>query len=496
MKHIVAITLLSLFIVIANTGIWAMPNLSMQHMVSQSLTKVPFDDPNAHYIYTNYFEPLLFKLLGGKSLLAYALYTLFISTLFFIVFAIWFIYHHGKEVAIHQHKLLLAVTFPLFMIPFYWVGMDGMTLLLMLLIMLSLNRPIVILPAILLGLQHFEQGFSAFLLLSGSLTLSYLISKDKQHLSLLKRLAIITLSILAGKLLLSFWFYFMNVGLSGDRNSYLQNNLELFLSMFKSSSFTILYSLLGVGWIVVATNAKKLWPFLVAVAVVFSLTAIVGDQTRVGLIVLFPSLFFWVMMDKELWQKIKQNTTYLLVALYLLLPVVVVWGAPHGALLKHDLKLLKEYKNNTLDIATFDWLAPFKAEDFKDKAAPLTEYKAKIELQQQLPLYCEENKECKIHLKVTNTSNQTWQHLSSGAYSINLSYHIESKEGQILLSDGIRTPLPHAISSGVTIPLYLEIKKGLQKGHYLIKADMVQESVTWFQKMDSTSSLCFALEIK
>lgn len=495
MKHLVAITLFALLIVIANTGIWAMPNLAMQHMVSQSLIKVPFDDPNAHYIYTNYFQPLLFKLLGGKSLLAYAIYALSISTLFFLLFALWFIHYHGKEVALHQHKLLLAVTFPLFMIPFYWVGMDGMTLLLMLLILLSLNRTIVLLPAILLGIQHFEQGFAAFLLLAGTLSLSHLISKERQNLPLLKRLAIITLSILAGKLLLSFWFYFMDVGLMANRNTYLQNNLELFFSMFKSSLFTILYSLLGVGWIIVATNAKKLWPFLVAVAVVLSLTAIVGDQTRVGLIVLFPSLFFWVMMDKELWQQIKQNTTYSLVAIYLLLPVVVVWGEPHGSLLKDDAKLLKHYKNNTFDIATFDWLAPFKQE-IKDKAAPLIEYKAKIELQDAPPLYCKQNEECKILLKVTNTGKQTWQHLPSGAYSINLSYHIESKEGQILLSDGIRTPLPHAISSGVTVPLYLEIKNTLQKGHYIITADLVQESVTWFQKVDSTTSLSFALEIK
>lgn len=486
------IIILSFFMVIGNSGFWFMPNLTYQYDVSQSLMKVPFDDSSAHYIYTNYFEPLLFGILGGTTFDMYILYVSFVSGLFFFLFAIWFINYHGKEVAVHQYKLFLVVTFPLFMIPFYWIGMDGMTMLLMLLVMINLYNPIVFLPATLLGIQHFEQGFLAFSIFGGSIVLNYLFTKDKKYISIFKRLAIIILSILIGKLFLILWFSFMDVGLSGDRNSYLKNNLKSFLFMWKSSWYFIAWSLLGVGWILVLSNAKKLWVLIVTILVVFLLTAIVGDQTRVGVILLFPSLFFWVMMYKELWQNISRDFVFLVVILYLLIPVSVVWGGVYSDLLKYDAIILEQYKNKTLDFNNFNWLLPFK------QNLPLKEYKSKIELLADTPLYCKENEECKIDVKVTNTGKQIWQAIgtTSGAYSVRLSYHIESADGSLVLENGYRTFLPHEISKGVTVPLTLFIKKDLQKGLYTIKADMVQEGVSWFGQKDSDNILSIPLEVK
>ena len=42
---------ITFFIIIGNTGIWYMPNISTQYAVSQNLTINTFSDPNAHYIY-------------------------------------------------------------------------------------------------------------------------------------------------------------------------------------------------------------------------------------------------------------------------------------------------------------------------------------------------------------------------------------------------------------------------------------------------------------
>lgn len=492
------IVLLACIIVIGNTGIWPMPNLLMQHMVSQNLTAVPFSDPNAHYMFTNYFEPLVFWLLGGRSFSAYAIYVSIVSLAFLVLFVSWFVRYHGKEVALKEHKLFAAVTFPVFMIPFYWIGMDGMTLLLMLLVMITYKRLWVVLPAFFLGLQHFEQGFVAIAILMGSVVLHYIVRREQESLDLLKRLSLILLFIVIGKVLLTFWFSVMDVGLSGNRSSYMQNHVAMYLSMWKSSWYTILWSLLGIGWIFAIYFAKKLWPLFASVIVVFALTAVVGDQTRVGVILLFPSLFYWLIMQKNLWREMKQNLVYLMVLLYLLLPVMVVWGSTHGSLLSYDMKVFKQYQNNTLNVATFDWLLPFKQEESQLVSTPLKEYKAKIELIDKPLIVCKQNERCNINVKVTNISNEIWKAQTSnvGSYRVNLSYHIEDVDGKIILNDGIRTLLPHDISGGVTLPLTLYIKQNLQKGHYYIKADLVQESVAWFGEKNAENLLTIPLEVQ
>lgn len=124
-------------IVIGNTGFWPMPNLSAQFLVSQNLTHNPFPDPLAQYLFTNYLQPAIFGFFGGESVITYGLYAAFVSLLFLIIFGVWFVGYHGKPVAVDQFKLFPAIVFPVFMVPFYWIGMDGMTCLLLLLTVMS-----------------------------------------------------------------------------------------------------------------------------------------------------------------------------------------------------------------------------------------------------------------------------------------------------------------------------------------------------------------------
>ncbi|MFA5454654.1 MAG: hypothetical protein WC272_04965 [Sulfurimonas sp.] len=484
----------AIMLVVGNSGIWAMPNIVMQFMVSQSLFKVPFDDPNAHYLFFNYFQPFLYGLTGAKSLTGYLIYSFCIAAVFLLLFLFWFISYHGKKVSIEQNKLFAAVTFPVFMIPFYWVGMDGMTLLLSLLILISRDKiPLALIFAFMLGLQHFEQGFIAFSTLLATLLIHYLFSKDKTSLVFMKKVFFILASIAVAKVLLMLFFYFANVGLSGDRGSYLKTNLYLYFEMFQKWWFVTLWTLFATGWLLISQNLKTAWPLIFATLIILILTVIVGDQTRVGVIVLFPSLFYWIFMNREIWQKLTQKMVILMLSFYLLVPIVVVWGEPHiQSLWKYDKQIAKEIYDDNLKLEEVDWLVPFK-----DKTAaiskPLTDFKVKISTE-ITELVCSKQTQCTFSVNVKNNSSDSWY--SKGANSVNLSYHITTQDAKVILLDGTRTSLPHEIAGGVSAPLLINVNTNLETGSYILEVDMVQEGVAWFGQKDKQNLLRIPLKIK
>ena len=349
--------------VIGNTGFWPMPNLIGQFIVSQNITINPFPDPDIHYIYTNYFQPAIFSLFGGNSFISYVIYVSVITVIFLALFSFWFIGHHGKNISLNQYKLLAALTFPVFSIPFYWIGMDGMTLLLMLFVMISFSYRWTIIPAIFLGTQHFEQGIAAVSLLAVTLLLNFIMERNKETFEPLKSSLLIFSGIIIGKAILVAWFYVIGIDFVGSRVSYLEKELSYYLVMWNDWWFYIVWSLLGVGWLLLIAKIKFLWIFLISVLVVFGFTSLVADQTRVGTIILFPSLFYWILMNKTIWEDISKHFVISLIIIYLIIPVVVVWEKPYGSLWRYDIEVAKQFSKNELTIDDFDWLYPFKSED-------------------------------------------------------------------------------------------------------------------------------------
>lgn len=481
--------LFTIFVLVSNTGMWFMPNINMQYMISQNLLKVPFDDPNAHYLFLNYFQPFVFKIFGGKELLHYYYYTFFITLLFSYLFLYWFIIYHGKEISLNDYKLFLTIIFPTFMIPYYWVGMDGMTLLLMLLVLISLHhRFIPFLFASILSLQHFEQAFLSFGLLCATLFVHYIVTKEANSFSLFKKLLFLLAVLVFTRFLMLKTFTYIDAGIVGDRSSYLKANLQIFISMFKSGWYIILYTFFGVGWIVVLAYLKDVWPLFIAVAILFVVTMFVGDQTRVASIALFPSLFYWLFMNKELFIKITNKFISVLLLLYLIIPVIVVWGQPHyGSLWHYDMIAWQNIKNET----PVDLMIPFSDSAYTISSKPLTQFLAKIDAN-TTQIDCPQNEQCSITLTVTNISNENWY--TTGTYTVNLSYHILDQEHNLLQADGKRFMFPHTISSGVSVPMQVFIPN-LAKGNYIIEFDLVQERVSWFSHKNKQNSLSLPLEI-
>ena len=158
------------------------------------------------------------------------------------------------------------------------------------------------------------------------------------------------LTIILSKAFLILFFYIIDMQLSGDRLTYLQNHGDKHLTQWIGSLGYTLFSLFGVGWFLILHKIRSTWALLPPTIVAFLFLITVEDQTRVGAMILFPSLFFWVFQNKEIFKNISTKFIIVTLSIYLIIPTVFVWqGYPFNSLLKYDLELLKDIKDNKLD---------------------------------------------------------------------------------------------------------------------------------------------------
>ena len=339
-----------LFIVL-KSGVWAMPNIESQYQVSQSLTVNPFSDPDEQYLYQNYFAPLVFGLLSGKSLIFFIVYSAALAVFFLTVFVVWFMNYHGRETALKQYGLLTALTFPVFAIPFYWLGMDGMTLLLIFAILIAVQNSAwkisSALFALLLSFQHFEQAVASFSLLIVTLVIP-LVFGNKSHLAYLYKILWVVLWVILGKLIMLVTFHILGIEIPGDRFAYMQKYMAGFLNEWKASWPWMLYAIFGTGWLLLLFHYRTSWPILIAAFLVFISLMFFEDQTRLSAILTFPSLFYWLFSNRQIWAN--RKAVHLGVILfYVFVPFVYVWGGrPFSSLYKYDVELIKKINPSAL----------------------------------------------------------------------------------------------------------------------------------------------------
>ena len=478
-------SLLFMAVIFFHSGIWPMPNIHAQWLVSQNLTSVAFPDPYAHYLYGNYLMPALFGIFGGGSLDAYFAYSIAVSFLFIFVVIYWFLTYHGNASAIEESRLFVLLAFPFIFIPFYWVGIDGMTLLLMAAVLITFNRKILpLFFGFLLGLQHFEQGFLSFAVLGGSVLLYFLVHKDKALVKDIWKLLALGAAIFLGKLALASFLLAVGVELQGDRVTYLQKHIQYYYEDWTNKWPFIAWSLLGVSWVLVVNNIRRYWTFLLATAFIIVFLMLVGDQTRVGIILIFPSVFYWVLRDRELWSSLKPRAVLYLSILPLALPVVVVWGSVHGSLYEDSSRLVeKALSGQGFSLFDVDTVAPFSSsgeEGGSVSTEPLESYAFGLEMPVDF-LEVSAGESISLSVKLHNVSESTWPGGSTANYNVNFSYKILDKHGEFIVPDGHRTPLPHDVDPGIDVFLDVMISaQGLAPGEYTVIPDLVHERIRWF----------------
>jgi hypothetical protein len=89
-------------------------------------------------------------------------------------------------------------------------------------------------------------------------------------------------------------------------------------------------------------------------------------------------------------------------------------------------------------------------------------------------------------IAIKNASTKTWPSKPNprGRNAVNLSYHWLDRKRQMVIFDGLRTPLPRDLNPGESVTLRAAIRAPEKAGGYLLHVTMVQEGVAWFSDSD------------
>jgi phosphoglycerol transferase MdoB-like AlkP superfamily enzyme len=98
-----------------------------------------------------------------------------------------------------------------------------------------------------------------------------------------------------------------------------------------------------------------------------------------------------------------------------------------------------------------------------------------------VPESIEAGSQTSIPITVTNDGPLSWS--SEDGFAI--SYHWLDTDGEIVLWDGLRTPLPGTVSPSASIELAATVEAPRRPGDYLLRWDVVQEGVRWLSETDA-----------
>lgn len=92
----------------------------------------------------------------------------------------------------------------------------------------------------------------------------------------------------------------------------------------------------------------------------------------------------------------------------------------------------------------------------------------------------------RVRIALTNTSGT----MLSSRYEqpVLMAYHWRTREGKMVVWDGVRTALPCCLEAGDTIECLLTVVAPEQEGEYLLQAAVVQDGVAWFETTEPKSA--------
>lgn len=355
-KLVLVIALLS----IVKTGIWYIPNLGASQLVAQNPFANPFFDPNAHYLYWSWLGPFLAWLIGATGKWQFFAFHLFFSFSFTLLFIKVVFSNYTNEHA--RSSLVIFSSLPVSATAYFWVGSDSITLFLMLLALaIPSSQAFTFIIGVLLGMQHFEQGFFAAVGLLFSIAISH---KQNYALRYSWRFCLILLfGIVAGKMVLLGIFNNYSIDINSGRMHWLKGHIYLLLNQFVFHFQYIIWSILGLGWLVAVRFAdwgRKSVPFFITLAGLFLLLPVSGDQTRVLAIITFPLVAAYWLLNQDFLEKISRREICLLFIAWTLIPWGWVWGGiPKWSAFPYDVAYILHLMFGWFNIPSDPALWPF-----------------------------------------------------------------------------------------------------------------------------------------
>jgi hypothetical protein len=309
--------------IIIRSGIWYVPHFGAITQMAANPFVNPFPDANGQYNFYNWLGPFIAWFLQIRTFDAYFAYNLLISLAFAFVAIRWIMsLAPGKAGRIGA---LVFSALPVSTLPFFWVGYDGLTLLLITCIMAFWKKtPIVFCLGVLSGMQHFEQTFMAF----SCIAFASVVFR-KSNVFRIKSAFFVLLGIVLGRLILSVIFQINDIELNSGRAWYLRTHLRTILTEFFYHPQIFLYSALGLAWIpliYIFRESSKSRPYWVPLALILCIAPISGDGTRVLAIVTLPIALIIITRNFSILEQLSQRTVAFMFLILLITPFTFAWA--------------------------------------------------------------------------------------------------------------------------------------------------------------------------
>jgi len=349
-----------LLVMLFRTGLWYIPNLGASLAIVQNPFINPFENPNAHYLYWSWLGPFVAWLVGAKSKSTFFLLYLAFSVAFTALF-IGLVFSRFSDRTARVSLVLFSVL-PVSATAYFWVSLDSLTLFLMLIALARPgNFPITFLAGLCLGMQHFEQAFFG----AGGLLLALLLSKRQgDTFQCPARSALILLiGIAAGKVALIGIFSYFGVHVNSGRMYYLGEHLSTVLGNFFFHFHQVVWSVLGLGWLVAlkfADIGKRSIPFFVALFGLMLLLPFSADQTRVLAVGTFLTIAVYWLLNEDFLKQITNRQVAVIFLLWVLMPWSWVWqGVPKWSVFPYDVAYVLHRTLGWFNVPTDPAIWPF-----------------------------------------------------------------------------------------------------------------------------------------
>jgi hypothetical protein len=305
------------------SGIWFIPNMDMQVLMANNPFSDPFNNP-AVYLLWNWLGTFLAWTIHANTLAKFFALHLAFSMAFtasFITLCVRRLKERDARTAIVLFSLL-----PASFTSYLWVGYDSLTLLLMVVALASTRvMPLPLLAGFLLGMQHFEQAFVA----TCGVFVAAVLGGEREKEYSTTWATLLVAGTLLGRFALQSLYAAHGVHLLSGRVTFLQVNLGVVLQQFCYHPHAILWSTLGLGWILVIKSlddGKKAVCYLMPLLGMILLMPIVGDQTRVYALSSFLLISTYWLLKPAFLAPLGGKILSSLFLLNTMMPIIWVWG--------------------------------------------------------------------------------------------------------------------------------------------------------------------------
>ena len=223
---------------------------------------------------------------------------------------------------------------------YYWIGMDAVVLFLMAVpLVFSRSWLVPSIAGIALGMQHFEQGLVASFVLFVTVVIASRRGLDAPYPP--RFAAAWVCGVIVGKLTLVALFAHWDVKVNNGR-LVLFGHESLTLLMEAAFHFqVILWSMLGVGWLVLLVYVDRLRsravPLVVGLLLCAPFLVLAQDETRVISILTFPLIAGYWLFERGVLGRIAEREAAFLLVAWLVVPWSWTWlGIPRWSALPYD----------------------------------------------------------------------------------------------------------------------------------------------------------------